>query len=153
MSWLTDRELQQAIETYNNQNCRKAFRGVFPKDTLPKHTGPLPAFYIINTDTHNLPGRHWKALFINEKHQGEVFDSLALPISNKVIQFMNQHTTKWQTNSKAYQDLLSTQCGAFVLYYITQRLRYDSFKDVCSTFSHNVRDNELMIRNFYYALK
>ena len=82
-----------------------------------------------------------------------MFDPLALPVSDFIIHFMNRHTRQWIRNVNAYQPLYSTRCGVYVLYYVTQRLYYDSLKDFCNTFSHNVNDNDCAMIRFYHDLQ
>ena len=91
MSWLSDRQLEQDIYQHGDREVHHAFQGIYPVDILPRSIKP-PAFIVLNTDTHNLPGKHWMVLFINEDFCGEVFDSLALPVSDFIIYFMNRHT-------------------------------------------------------------
>ena len=152
MSWLSDRQLEYAIYQYGDRDVLHAFQGIYPVDDLPSTIKP-PALIVLNTDTHNLPGKHWKVLFIDEDFSGEVFDSLALPISDFIIRFMNQHTQQWIRNVIAYQPITSTRCGVYVLYYVTQRLCYRSLKDFCNTFSHNVNVNEHAMIRFHHDLQ
>ena len=99
MSWLTDRELERTIRRHGNERLKMTFRGIYPLDRLP-HVGIRgPLFLILNTDVENLPGRHWKAIYIDDEGYGEVFDSLATPMSDRLIRFMNAHTTKWTRNT------------------------------------------------------
>ena len=153
MSWLTDTQLEQAINNVSDGRVKQAFRGVFSNDSLPSSVGPLPAFVIVNTDVSNLPGRHWKALFIDVNFMGEVFDSLATPLSNSVIQFMNQHARKWNMNRVMVQHPMSTQCGAYVLYFVTQRLKYNSLSELCHTFTSDWDKNERMVRALYHHVQ
>ena len=91
MSWLSNQELEQAIVRFGDVNVCHAFHGVYPMNQLP-HVVEPPTFIIVNTDVHNLPGKHWIVLFVDKNFCGEVFDSLASPLCNTVIRFMNQHT-------------------------------------------------------------
>ena len=153
MSWLTNDDLEKAILHWDDDTVRQAFHGIYPIDHLPKTSITPPIFIIVNTDVHNLPGRHWKVLFIDVNYEGEVFDSLATPLSNDVIRFMNQHTIRWTTNRVMVQHPTSSQCGAYVLYFITQRLKYASLRELCLTFSSDLLQNERMIRRFYRLMK
>ena len=154
MSWLSNADIEQALAHYDDDRVKHAFRGIYPNDALPK-TSQLkpPLFLIVNTDPHNLPGRHWKVIYIGEQYHGEVFDSLALPLSNHVIQFMNQHTVKWKTNRQMFQHPQSTQCGVYVLYYVTQRLNHVSLHSLCQTLSSNLTQNEKSMSRFYRRLQ
>ena len=149
MSWLTDTELERAIVSCDDSRVVEAFRGVFPKDQLPKTHIVPPAFLVVNTDVSNLPGRHWKAIYIDENYKGEVFDSLATPVSNHVGRFMNRNTRQWKVNRTMVQHPLSSQCGAYVLYFVTQRLKFNSLRDLCHSFSFNLDENERRMRAFY----
>ena len=147
MSWLTDAELERAIVSCDDVRVVETFRGVYPNDQLPNIVPP--AFLVVNTDVSNLPGRHWKAIYIDENYKGEVFDSLATPVSNRVARFMNRNTRQWKTNRVMIQHPLSTQCGAYVLYFVTQRLKFNSLRDLCHTFSSDLNENERRMRAFY----
>lgn len=148
MSWLSDSDIERSVNRIGDKHCRMAFKGVYPIDGLPSSID-APAFYVINTDAHNLPGTHWKVIFINADNNGEVFDPLALPLSDKLIRFMNRHSWKWTTNHRTFQHPLSAKCGVYAIYYITQRLYYSSLSDFCQTFSTDVNVNEKRISNFY----
>ena len=149
MSWLSNHQVEEAINRLGDNDCCLAFKGVYPIDLLPELDTKPPHFIILNTDSHNLPGQHWKVLFIDENYCGEVFDSLALPLSDSVIRFMNKHSRKWIKNSQVYQHPLSMQCGVYVVYYVTQRLYYSTLHEFCKTFSLNVTENERLIAKFY----
>lgn len=149
MSWLTNHQLERAIVRHGDRRVQMAFQGIFPLDRLPHLDMRGPLFLILNTDVENLPGRHWKAIFIDENNYGEVFDSLALPLSDRLIRFMNNHTTKWTRNTTMLQHPLSAQCGIYVLYFVTQRLYADSLSDLISIFSPSLLENERLMYQFY----
>ena len=148
MSWLSGKEILQSVKRLGDSRCCMAFKGVYPINGLPSSV-EAPAFYVINTDAHNLPGTHWKAIFIDTDNIGEVFDPLSLPISNTLIRFMNSHSWKWITNYQTFQHPLSAKCGVYAIYYITQRLYYSSLSDFCQTFSNDVNVNEKLMTKFY----
>ena len=57
------------------------FYGTVACDRLPRQ--PIkkePHGYILNTDPHGRPGRHWLALWTHSGHVCEVVDSYALPL-------------------------------------------------------------------------
>lgn len=153
MSWLSDQEIAEKVKENGNEIIRKAFYGLYPIDELPKSIPHLPIFLVVNTHTHNLQGQHWKAIYIDEKRRGEIFDSLAQPTSNLLNRWMNRFTRKWTTNRKVYQHANSTTCGAYTLYFILKRLNYPSLDSFTQTFSHSRNVNERCIRRFYESLK
>jgi len=153
MSWLSDAELERVVQEHGDERTVAAFRGVFSINNMPTVLPKPPSFIIMNTDTTHLPGKHWKVLFIDKNYCGEIFDSLALPNCDYVTRFMNRHSRKWIRNALAYQHPLSSTCGAYALYFVMQRLHYDSLHDICKHFSHDTLVNEKRIRNFYKSLQ
>ena len=126
MSWLSDKQLYKKVEKNADEKTREAFYGVYPLDELPKFIPHLPLFIIVNTQTHNLSGEHWKTVFIDKNRDGEVFDSLAQPMNAMLMSWMDRFTRRWKRNRKVYQHFESSSCGAFALYYVLNRLNYTS---------------------------
>ena len=110
MSWLTEDDLISKISLNSSLETMLAFDGVHPIDDLPEYIVQLPFFMIVNTHSHNLPGEHWKAVFIDKEKNGEVFDSLALPTSTLLSRWMNRFTRKWTVNELTVQHPLSQTC-------------------------------------------
>ena len=152
VQWLTTLDLETFIRQYANSKTRAAFIGVFPIDHLPKRLPALPALFIINTNTSNLPGQHWKAVYISKNHYGELFDSLAVPVSIKMQQWMNKHAQRWISSKLTLQNPLSPSCGGYVLYYVMTRLNYKSLKACIKPFSKNVFDNDEIVQLFFNAV-
>lgn len=153
MSWLSDEKICEKVERNANEKTRKAFYGVCPLDELPSFVPYLPIFIVVNTQTHNLEGEHWKTIFIDKNRNGEIFDSLAQPMNAMLITWMNRFTRRWKKNHKVYQHTNSTTCGAFALFYILKRLDCASLNSFTHLFSHSLNANESLVHNFYKALK
>ena len=153
MSWLSDEQLCKKVEKNANTKTCEAFYGVCPLDELPSFVSHYPIFIIVNTQSHNLAGEHWKCIFIDKHRNGELFDSLAEPPNVVLIQWMNRFTRKWKRNRKVYQRKDSTTCGAFVLYYILNRLDFSSLNSFSQCFTPSMNRNECLVRQFYSKLK
>ena len=156
MSWLTADELEHAVDCCSgNTTVKRAFRGVYPHNKLPTFIRPiakgLPLTLIVNTDTHNLPGRHWISIYIGPDGQGEIFDSLATAPSAYVARFLSKHCKRWTTNRPLiYQHPFSSYCGVYVLLHVLQRHKYNSLEEFCtSNFTSSVTENERFIRAYY----
>lgn len=151
MSWLSGTELQRKIYRNASNETLQAFHGVFAIDKLPFAVPHYPFFMIVNTQSHNLPGEHWIAVFIDANKRGEVFDSFALPLTQSLIRWMNGFTRSFTKNHLTYQHELSSTCGAFVLFYVLHRLH----DPMCMTriFSSSVLLNDSIVRNYYQSLK
>ncbi|MEL7523459.1 MAG: hypothetical protein AAGJ80_17880 [Cyanobacteria bacterium J06553_1] len=153
MAWLTDDTLVSKIVNNASDETLLAFQGVFPMDKLPDSVSQLPFLMIVNTHAHNLPGEHWLAIFIDRNRRGEIFDSLAMPVSILLARWMNRFTQSWQRNRSSFQNPLSASCGAFVLYYVLNRTAVSRLNEITKAFSSVVHENEHVVRSFYVNLK
>ena len=148
MKWLTTLDLENFILQFADDATRKAFLGVFPMNYLPRKISRLPVLFIINTNTSNLPGQHWKAVYISTKSIGEVFDSLATPIGLQLQQWMNRFTKRWIPSTMTLQNPISPSCGGYVLYFAMTRLNHKSLKACLVPFTNNVIDNDRFVEQF-----
>lgn len=153
MSWLSDRDIMRKIQRNGSQLTKTNFHDVLSIDTLPKFISHLPFTLIVNMDAHNLPGTHWIAVYIDEHKRGEIFDSLALPTSLPLAKWMNQFTVSWRRNCRSYQHPLSSNCGAFVLYFVLTRPHVSCMEDITKTFSPSFYENESLVLSFFNCLK
>ena len=154
VNWLTGQRLNTLIKANARPTIQAAFLGIFAIDTLPQQISALPALLIVNNDTSNLSGQHWKAIFISCERLGEVFDSLATPVSIALETWMNTFTIKWTCSTLTIQHPLSPSCGAFVLHYILKRLGETSLKNYIEKyFDSELHVNENRIRCFARKLK
>lgn len=151
MSWLSGSELKRKIFRNASVETLQAFHGVFSMDKLPFAVPKYPFFMIVNTQSHNLPGEHWIAIFIDENKKGEIFDSLARPTAQPLIRWMNQFTRSFTKNHLRYQHVLSSMCGAFVIFYILHRFRDSN----CMTkhFTSSLVENDSRIYLYHKSLK
>lgn len=153
MSWLDNNDIIDKIQYNADNETWQAFDDVYPIDMLPNAIPHYPLFIVINTHTKNLPGEHWKAILVKTDKTAEVFDSFALPLNSLTEKWLNQFTSKWKRNRLAYQHPSSALCGAYVLYFILNRLKYSDYKSFLKTFSSDVSNNDRMIDEFYRSLQ
>lgn len=93
------------------------FSGVFARDQLPK-TVQYPCAMVLNTDPADEPGEHWVALYLDENCQGEYFDSYGIPPPPCFKWYMKRHSTQWIWNQIPLQDVWTSACGHFCIYYL-----------------------------------
>ena len=153
MSWLSNHEIENAILRNADNTTRNAFHNVVSVDALPDFVSHYPIFLVVNTQSHNLPGEHWIAAFIDKHKRGEIFDSLALPPSILLSRWMNRFTRSWRMNMLSFQHPLSGTCGGYVIYYILHRLKVSSLDDIARKLSRKLYENDDRIVSFYDALK
>ena len=152
MSWLSGETIKKKVQHNADEATWKAFDNVYSVDALPSVVTHYPIFIVLNTHPHNLKGEHWKVIFIRKDRRAELFDSLALPPNIPTQQWLRKHSRQWKSNARAFQHPLSATCGAFVLYFILNRLRVRRFESFTQKFSSNLHSNEKMIVKFYNDL-
>lgn len=93
------------------------FEGVFARDVLPERKKKNRIF-IMNTDTSNLPGKHWVAVIVRN-NVGYCFDPLGFPPSPTLASWMNRKYSNWSSNAnRRVQPLYSELCGYYCLYFL-----------------------------------
>ena len=98
------------------QNLIKDYDGTFPINDLPitrKKTYKL----ILNTDTRNLQGKHWIAVYVCHK-KGYVFDPLGYSPPLQLQQWLNKQGICWICNTPQLQPMLSVLCGNYCIYFL-----------------------------------
>lgn len=137
------------------------FIGVYSLNNLPyiiryqhsaiKHVKPI--CFIVNTDTTNLPGQHWIAIFIDENNIGEVFDSFGRLPPSHIQRWMNINTRFWYYSQDCIQSISSTMCGAFCLYYLFHKSRGISLQVILSHFDFIfLQCNDYIVQRFVIKL-
>ena len=133
----------------------KDYIGTFARDLLPSRL-PLrrKVGLIVNTDTHDSPGEHWIAIYLDGNGGGEYFDSYGLPpLHKEFIYFMQKNCPiGWCWNSVTLQCLTCITCGQYCLTYIKLKLNNYSLCDYISLFTFNRNKNDLIIKNLVKIL-
>ena len=104
----------------------QVFYGTVPCDRLPR-TLPQegPTAYIVNTDPHDEPGRHWIAIW-TEGNVSEIMDSYGLSLevygtADPIVEWLNRHFKYQMHNGQSLQSLFSQSCGDYALMYLIDR--------------------------------
>ena len=87
--------------------------------------------YIVNLDDTKGPGTHWIGLYY-KKNQILYFDCFGLKPPQELLNLKIEYIY----NSTQYQNLYSTTCGYFSLYFINE-IHKRSFVDVVQPLKHN----------------
>ena len=108
----------------------KNFIGVFPLNKLPKHLPTAtskPFCFIVNTDTHNLPGQHWIAVSYEKGGIVRAFDPLGALYPPLLSQYLARHVGicggRVIFNSVMYQNPTKKTCGQHCLRWLKWRSR------------------------------
>lgn len=94
------------------------FIGVYALDKLPLHIKPISRL-IVNTDTHNLPGKHWIALSYEKHGIVYAFDPLGVYYPNLLIQYLHRLPHRRIIyNRTMYQRPWRKTCGQHCLQFL-----------------------------------
>ena len=109
-----------------------------------------PSSFVINLDPNFKPGSHWVAVYFDRNGVGEYFDSFSHHPPYEVEYFLCLHAKGWQYNHMQVQEIYTTTCGHFVVFYIYQKSRGLTLEVIlCKYFStHNKLRNNLLVRDF-----
>ena len=98
----------------------------------------LPKIFIVNTDPHDLPGKHWVCIFIPYRGPIEFFDSLGKhprDYSKLFEDFMYTYSSEFVYNKTPLQSNWGTTCGHFCLFFSIHRCRNVSMYNIINKFS------------------
>ena len=113
-------------------------------------TVSYPSCFVINLDSSYKPDSHWVAVYFDRNGVGEYFDLLARYPPYEFDHFLRSHAERWQYNHMQMQELYTTTCGQFVVFYIYQKSRGLTLEVIlCKYFSTNNKlKNDLLVRDF-----
>ena len=106
--------------------------------------------YVFNLDPSYKPGVHWVAVYIDRKGRPEYFDSFGRPPPRETKDFLCTYAESWNYNDVLVQELYSTTCGQFVVFYIYQRCSGLTLKSILRKYfnPHAKIMNDVLIRDF-----
>ena len=117
----------------------QVFYGTVPCDRLPR-TLPQegPTAYIVNTDPHDEPGRHWIAIW-TEGNVSEIMDSYGLSLevygtTDPIMEWLDRHFKYQMHNGQSLQSLFSQSCGDYALMYLIDRAEGHSMQQFMNRF-------------------
>ena len=153
---MNSREIAESLR--GDVYARRVFEGVYPRNELPRylpHHTTTHAFFI-NTDHRQGPGKHWVAVWFDGRGKAEYFDSFGLPPSfyPDIERFILRHSYQYRYNQRLVQDLTSSACGYYVLYFIFKKSRGVSLSRLLSPFHpHKLRMNDQKVMSYVRAIK
>lgn len=94
--------------------------------------------YIVNTDPHDEPGKHWIALW-TEGNVCEIMDSYALSLdvygtAAPLQEWMDRQFKYQMRSGKSLQSLFSQSCGDYALMFLVDRAEGRSMNDFLCRF-------------------
>lgn len=111
------------MDSHNVQKFGKKyvpnFVGVFPLNKLPQALR-APSNFIVNTDTHNLPGEHWLAVSYQKDGIVHVFDSFGFFYPNILRIYLNKlrRTGPVKYNRVHFQRINEQTCALYCIAWL-----------------------------------
>ena len=141
-------EIERAIR--QDPSADEVFAGVYARDKLPEMVS-YPCAMVWNTDPSDKPGEHWVAVYWDDNGRGEYFDSYGLAPPPSFRQYMQQHSVTWIWNKIQLQDVWTSACGHFCVFYIIYRSRGLPMTDIAEHLL-TVEDNDQYVMQFVTAI-
>ncbi len=146
-AWLSNHDIDQVLKQYEKVDKNFVFLGSFPVDfqlekkggggcmfgNLCRFVPSHPKFaMVINTDTHDGPGKHWMALFYDESKGAFFYNSTGNPPPDRVKHFMMQLRTRSVAAGTAKSFVCrhnrvraqrhNSECGLFSILFVVRML-------------------------------
>ena len=128
-----------------------SFKGVYAIDEMKLiEIVSYPSSFVINLNSSYKPGSHWVAVYFDRNGVGEYFDSFVCYPPYGVDHFLCSHAKGWQYDYMQVQELYTTMCGQFVVFYIYQKSRGLTLEVILHKYfsPHNKLKNDLLVRDF-----
>ena len=124
--------------------------GVFSEDTFPFTLAGSSYGFIVNTDKHDLPGKHWVAFYVSADGQGYFMDSFGkhpLYYSQRFYRFFTENHLELIYNKKQLQSTSTNFCGLYSCYFLLMLSRNQSYCYVLDVFADNTTLNDSYVYN------
>ena len=121
---------------------------VLSRDESSPHNH-MQALFIYNLEPSYMSGSHWVATYVKN---GIInyFDSFGMPPFQEIVNHAKRKNMTLLHQSDQIQNLLTTTCGYFCLYFLNEMSKGRSYYDLLKVFnSHNTMENEKYIENYF----
>ena len=121
---------------------------VLSRDESSPHNH-LQALFIYNLEPSYMSGSHWVATYVKN---GIInyFDSFGMPPFQEIVNHAKRKNLTLLHQSDQIQNLMTTTCGYFCLYFLNEMNKGRSYYDSLKVFnSHNTMENEKFIKNYF----
>lgn len=138
------------VENILRSDCKLStiFEGVYASDRLPLFCNYNNTALVMNLDPHNQSGSHWVSIYI-ENGYGLYFDSYGMPptVNANFVHFLNRNCTQgWDYNRTELQALDSDVCGHYCIWFLSERARGVSLKNIVNQFTANCTVNDKLVK-------
>lgn len=138
-------------EIHKDPYARLTFLGVFAKNRLPQ-VKIYPCSLVVNTDPSDKPGEHWLAIYFNADKSCEFFDSYGnKPEYYGLDEYVKNNSVVYKNNNVRFQDLSSSSCGYYCIFFLLLKSRKFLFKEILDLFSkYDFRTNDFIVEHIVF---
>ena len=123
-------------------------KDVLSRDETVPHNH-MQALFIYNLEPSYMGGSHWVATYVKNSIIN-YFDSFGMPPFQEIVNHAKIKNMTLLHQSDQIQNLLTTTCGYFCLYFLNEMSKGRSYYDLLKVFNiHNTIKNEKYIENYF----
>ena len=125
-------------------------KNVLSRDQTVPHQHKL-ALFIYNLEPHYMSGSHWVTTYVRD---GTInyFDSFGMPPFQELVNHAKEKNLNLLHQNHQIQNLYTTTCGYFCLYFLNEMHKGISYFDLLQVFSFDTEENEKFIEKYIKRL-
>ena len=130
-------------------------KNVLSRDDIYKHQHQHQhkqhCLFIYNLEPSYMSGSHWVATYV-KKDIINYFDSFGMPPFQEMVNHAKRANLKLLHQSDQLQNLMTTTCGYFCLYFLNEMNKGRSYYDLLKIFDiHDTMANEKLIEKYFLS--
>ena len=124
---------------------------VLSRDQTVPHNHKL-ALFIYNLEPQYLFGSHWVSTYV-KNNVINYFDSFGMQPFQELVDHAKRKNLTLLHQNQQLQNLYSTTCGYFCLYFLNEMNKGVDYFDLLQVFSNDTNKNEKFIENYFKKLE
>ena len=134
------------------QYLKIPLKNVLSRDQKVPHNHQLGLF-IYNLEPAYMSGSHWVATYVRDKVIN-YFDSFGMPPFQEMVDHAEKKNLTLLHQNSQIQNLLSSTCGYFCLYFLNEMHQGNDYFDLLRVFdASDTAKNEKFIQQYFKALE
>ncbi|KAF1764620.1 hypothetical protein GCK72_004569 [Caenorhabditis remanei] len=126
-------------------HARRTFIGVFSANEIGRIRSRKKKYgLIVNTDTSDLPGRHWQSIFVDHNRTCHFFCSLGEKPNHFIENFINKFP-RVKMNKQKPQKPDAITCGGYCIFVQSMMARGYTFETICNVFNQITHDDQFIV--------
>ena len=122
-------------------------KNVLSRDQTVPHNHKLSLF-IYNLEPSYMSGSHWVATYVKD-NVINYFDSFGMPPFQEILDHAKRKNLTLLHQSQQIQNLYTTTCGYFCLYFLNEMHKGTDYFDLLQVFDTDTNKNENFIEYYF----